>query len=143
MIVKQLSAFVENKPGRLYEITDILSKNQVDIRALSISDTTNFGILRLIVNNPDAAEKVLKAAGFTVSQTEVLAVGIQDQPGGLAWPMKVLHEAGIAVEYMYAFISRDVQSAYVILRVENNQQAAEILTQKGIHLLDSKQIYAM
>lgn len=143
MVIKQLSVFVENKPGRLSEITAILCENKVDIRALSIADTTNFGILRLIVSNPDIAEQSLKAAGFTVSQTEVLAVGIQDVPGGLAKAMKILYGAGITVEYMYAFISRDIQSAYVILRVENNENAAKVLSEQGVSLLSSQQIYDM
>lgn len=143
MIVKQLSVFVENKPGRLSEITAILSQNKIDIRALSIADTTNFGILRLIVSNPDLAEDALKQAGYTVSQTEVLAVGIQDVPGGLAKAMEILYNAHIAVEYMYAFISRDIHSAYVILRVANNQEAAKVFAEHGISLLSSEQIYEM
>ncbi|MCI8624648.1 MAG: ACT domain-containing protein [Provencibacterium sp.] len=143
MVVKQLSVFVENKLGRLTEITSALSENQIDIRALSIADTTSFGILRLIVNDPDRAEKTLREAGFTVSQTEVLAVGIQDVPGGLAKAMKVLSSAEIPVEYMYAFISRDIKSAYVILRVENNKQAAEILAANGLSLLSTEQVYGV
>lgn len=143
MVIKQLSVFIENKPGRLSEVTDILQQGNVDIRALSIADTTNFGILRLIVNHPDIAEKGLKTAGFTVSQTDVLAVGIPDVPGGLAKAMRILDEAQIEVEYMYAFISRDIQSAYVILRVEDNRLAADVLAKNGVSLLTSQQIYDM
>lgn len=143
MVIKQLSVFVENKPGRLSDITRTLSENKVDIRALSIADTTNFGILRLIVSDPDIAERSLKDAGYTVSQTEVLAVGIEDHPGGLAVAMETLFEAGITVEYMYAFISRDVHSAYVILRVEDNQLAADVFQKKGISVLSTKEIYEM
>lgn len=143
MVVKQLSVFVENKPGRLSEITAVLCGKNIDIRALSIADTTSYGILRLIVSDPGAAEAALRENGFTVSLTEVLAVGIDDSPGGLAKAMKILYGAGITVEYMYAFISRDVHSAYVILRVENNENAAKVLVENGVSLLDSNEIYSM
>lgn len=141
MLIKQLSIFVENKPGRLAEITALLSQENIDIRALCIADTKDFGILRLIVNDPDTAERMLKANGCTVSLTEVITIRIDDQPGGLATPMKILYENGISVEYMYAFISKDVHSAYVILRVEDNERAIEVLSQNGVTLVKSEEIY--
>ena len=107
MFIKQLSVFVENKSGRLAEITAVLAGAGIDIRALSIADTTNFGILRIIVDKPFEAEAALKEAGLTVSLTSVLAIGIPDEPGGFAAAMKALAAAGVGVEYMYAFISRD------------------------------------
>lgn len=107
MFIKQLSVFVENKSGRLAEITAVLAGAGIDIRALSIADTTNFGILRIIVDKPFEAETALKEAGLTVSLTSVLAIGIPDEPGGFAAAMKALAAAGVGVEYMYAFISRD------------------------------------
>ncbi len=143
MSIKQISIFVENKSGRLAEITAVIAAAGIDIRALSIADTTDFGILRLIVNKPDEAEAALKAAGLTVSLTNVIAVGIPDQPGGFAVAMKALANAAIDVEYMYAFISRDEGRACVILRVENNDAAIEVLRKNGIEILDSDRIYAM
>lgn len=143
MFIKQLSIFVENKSGRLAEITAIIAEAGIDIRALSIADTTNFGILRLIVDKPDAAEKALKAAGLTVSLTNVIAIGIPDVPGGFAGAMKALADAGIDVEYMYAFISRDHGRACVILRVGDNEAALEVLRGSGIELLEESAIYSM
>lgn len=136
MLIKQISVFVENKEGRLAEITETIAKAGVDIRALSIADTTDFGILRLIVDKPHETEKALRDSGFTVSVTNVIAVGIDDVPGGFAKPMRVLANAHIDVEYMYAFISRDTKKAYVILRVNNNETATKALEDAGIVLLD-------
>ena len=140
MVIKQLSVFVENQPGRLAEVTDVLSKNDIDIRALSIADTTNFGILRLIVDHPARAESRLKEQGFTVSQTAVLGGGITDQPGGLAVALRILADEGITVEYMYAFVSKAEKTAFVILRVENNAQAEQVLSAKGIPILSSEDV---
>ncbi len=142
-MIKQLSIFVENKAGRLAEITALLAKAGVDIRALSVADTTNFGILRLIVDKPTAAEQVLRDAGLTVSLTDVIAVGIPDQPGGFASAMKALAEESIDIEYMYAFISRDEGRACVILRVENDQAAIAALSSRGIELLGEDRVYTM
>lgn len=137
MIMKQLSVFVENKRGRLAEITEVLAKNNIDIRALSIADTKDFGILRLIVDNPDYAVEVLKADGFTVAITKVIGIGIEDRPGGLAKAMSVLLDAQISVEYMYAFISRSEKTAYVILRVEDNEKAIDVLQKNGFSVMQS------
>ena len=143
MLIKQLSIFVENKAGRLAEITDIIARAGIDIRALSIADTTNFGILRLIVDKPDEAEKALKDAGLTVSLTDVIAIGIPDQPGGFASAMKCLADAGMGVEYMYAFVSRDKGRAYVILRVNDDKKAIEALQKGGVEILTSERVYTM
>ena len=143
MLIKQISVFVENKEGRLAEITETIAKAGVDIRALSIVDTTDFGILRLIVDKPHETEKVLRDSGFTVSVTSVIAVGIDDVPGGFAKPMRVLANAHIDVEYMYAFISRDTKKAYVILRVNDNATATKVLEEAGIVLLDENGFHDM
>ena len=143
MIIKQISVFVENKAGRLAEITTLLAEAGVDIRALSVADTNDFGILRLIVNDPDKAEEMLKEHGYTVALTKVLATGIHDQPGGLAAPMKTLFEHHISVEYMYAFISKSVDTAYVILRVEDNERAAQVLQESGVKLVPEDEVYGM
>lgn len=142
-MIKQISIFVENKAGRLKAMTNILKDNNIDIRALSIADTKDFGILRLIVNDPDKACGVLKDAECTVTITNVLAVGVDDNPGGLAKVMDTLYENSISVEYMYAFVSKSEDVAYVILRVADNKKAAEILENAGIKLLTSQEIYEM
>jgi len=143
MLIEQLSIFVENKQGRLAEITKLLEDNNIDIRALSIADTRDFGIMRLIVNNPSKAEKILKEAGCTVSLTNVIAIGVDDKPGGLAKAMEVLFQNHISVEYMYAFISRTDETAFVILRVEDNESALKALDKNGIRILKYSEIYEM
>lgn len=140
MIIKQISIFVENKRGRLAEITKVLQDNQIDIRALSVADTKDFGILRLIVNDPDRAVEVLKKDGFTVSLTKVISIGIDDKPGGLYKAMSTLDENSISVEYMYAFISRCEKTAYVIMRVEDNEKAIDVLSKNGFKIMNSNEI---
>lgn len=128
MTVKQISVFVENRKGRLAEITELLAKNNINIRALSIADTTNFGILRIIVDEPEQVEKILKAANITVSLTSVIMAGMPDRPGGLASMLRILSDADIAVEYMYAFLSRENGQAYVVMRVDNEEKAVSLLS---------------
>ena len=132
MTINQLSVFIENKRGRLAEITNVLKQNNVDIRALSIADTKEFGILRLIVSDAGKAAEVLRADGFTVALTQVVAIGIDDRPG-----MEVLRDNAISVEYMYAFISRAEDTAYVILRVADNEAAVRIFTENGFKVMCS------
>lgn len=141
MPIKQISIFVENKPGRLADITAMLARKNIDIRALSIADTTDYGILRLIVSNPDSAVVAIREEGLTASSTEVLAIGIPDEPGGFAGAIKVLADAGIGVEYAYAFITPEKGSAYVIIRVENNAAAGEVLAKAGIKLIEQNDIF--
>jgi len=140
MIINQISVFVENKRGRLAEITKVLENSKVDIRALSIADTRDFGILRLIVADSEKAISALKTEGFTVSITKVIGIGIDDHPGGLSKAMEVLNENEIGVEYMYAFISRNKDTAYVILRVEDNQKAIEVLQANKFNVLKADSI---
>ncbi len=143
MKIKQLSIFVENKAGRLAEITKTMADAGIDIRAISVADTSDFGILRLIVDNPDKAVASLRAAHMTVSLTEVIGIGIQDRPGEFAKAMAVLAKAGVTIEYLYAFISRDKGKASVILRVDSNDKAICALQQEQIHLLSSEDIAGM
>ncbi len=143
MNIKQLSIFVENKKGRLADITEILSKAGANIRALSIADTTDFGILRIIVDTPDAAALALKEAGVTVSITNVIAVGIDDVPGAFAQPMRILSDANIDVEYMYAFITRKSEKAYVILRVADNDEASKVLISNGVEILSEDDFHEL
>jgi len=143
MIISQISVFVENRLGTLKEITAVLKDSDIDIRALSIADTTDFGILRLIVDDPEKAADLLKAANFTVSVTRVVAVGIEDKPGALHDVLEILSDAEIAVEYAYAFITRKHDGAYVILRVEDIERASEVLKNGGIHVLDGEEVYSI
>lgn len=143
MAIKQISVFVENKPGRLSFITRQFKDNAIDIRALSIADTKDFGILRVIVNNPVKAKEVLEAAGCRVLQTNVIAIGIDDKPGSLCDALNILYENNISVEYMYAFISKTEDTAYVILRVDNTDIASEVLASNDVKLLTSEDIYEM
>ncbi len=143
MYIKQLSVFVENKSGRLAEITALIASAGINIRAHSIADTTDFGILRLVVDKPDLAQKTLRDAGLTVSLTNVIAVGIPDRPGGFAETMSALAKKGIGVEYMYAFISKDTDKAYLIMRFVDNEKAAEALREGGCEILDESSVYML
>jgi len=134
MIVDQISVFIENKPGTLAEVTGILGDADIDLRALSLADTANFGVLRLIVDDPNHALSLLREAGFVVSVTQTLAVPIRDVPGGLAKVLKILAEEKVSVEYAYAFISRKQGNAYVILRVGDNERARDLLAGHGINM---------
>ncbi len=143
MKVKQMSVFLENKSGRLAQVTRVLGENGVNIRALSIADTTDFGILRLIVNDPDKTYQVLKEAGFTVSATDVIAVEVADRPGGLADILQSLQEAGINIEYLYAFVQKTPSAALVVLRVEQLDEAVKALQESGIHILSEEEVYKL
>ncbi len=127
MFVKQISVFLENKPGKLSQVTDILEKNDIDISAISIADTTEFGILRMIVNKPEEAVAAIKAEKFPVSTTEVLAVEVADKPGGLNLALQTLNEAGVSIEYLYSFIKRNGKRALILFRVEDPEKAVEVL----------------
>ena len=120
MTVKQISVFVENKAGRLAELTDYLNQHGIDMRALSIAEAEDFGVVRMIVDDAYKTSCVLKEAGYVVSITPVLAVEIPDEPGSLYKIMKILGDGGVNLEYTYAFLTRKQNTAYIILRVENN-----------------------
>lgn len=141
MKVEQISVFLENKSGRLADVTRALGKAGVNIRALSIADTSDFGILRIIVNDNDRAIKVLKDNDFTVSKTEVVAVEVSDKPGGLSDILDLLEKEKINVEYMYAFIERSSDNAVIIFRFDENDKAVKILSAKGVVILDGKKVY--
>lgn len=140
MFAKQISIFIENKEGRLAEVTAILRDADVNIRALSLADTTDFGVLRLIVNSNDRAEKALKKEGFTVGITQVLAVEVKDEPGGLNNILDPLYENSVNVEYMYAFANPQCKNAIMIFRLDDHNKALEILAQKNIKVINSKEI---
>ncbi len=135
MSLKQVTVFVENKQGALVSITDTLAKHNVNIRALSIADTQEFGILRLIVNDTAAAVKTLTDDGHLINTTDVVGVKIGDAPGKLSKALEVLDEAGINMEYLYAFMTRTEKHAYVVLRVADNVAAEAALEKAGFHLI--------
>lgn len=132
MAISQLSIFVENKPGSLTEITEILADNGVDLRALSMADTKDFGILRLIVSDTDKALAALRKHRCIVTLTDICAVAVPDEPGGLARVLRLLSDRGIGIEYTYAFISHSGRDAYVVLRIEDNERAEAVFRENGI-----------
>ena len=143
MKVEQISIFIENKSGRLAEVTRILGEVGVNIRALSLADTSDFGILRLIVNDREKAKQVLKDRGFTVSKTEVVAVEVPDKPGGLSQILQTLDSEAINVEYMYAFVERCGENAVIIFRFDETEKAISALLAKGFNILDGERLYGM
>jgi len=143
MTVKQLSVFVENKPGKLVKALETLGDADIDLRALSLADTSDFGILRLIVDEPDKALKALGDEGFLVKSNNVLAVVIGDKPGGLATVVRILSEADVNIEYTYAFVAHSRDKAYVIIRADDNEAAIKAMTTNGVALLTEKEMYNM
>ena len=135
-MVKQLSVFIENKPGRIYRLTQLLSKNNIDLIMLSIADTKDFGILRLITNDINNSFKLLKEAGYTVSITELIGVEVPDSPGGLVQVLAVFDQAGISVEYLYSFARTSDKTAIILFRVEDSKSALEKLKTGKIVLTD-------
>jgi hypothetical protein len=143
MNVEQLSIFLENKPGRLEAITHIFEQGGINIRALSLADTTEFGILRLIVNDNDKAKRLLNENGYTVGINEVVAVEVEDRPGGLHRILMALSKDGINVEYMYAFVRQSGRNAVLIFRFDNVPAATALLKREGVRVIDDKDLYAM
>ncbi len=141
MILQQISIFLENKSGRLAEVTSLLGKAGVNIRALTLADTADFGILRLIVSNNELAEKILKEKGFTVGKTDVVAIEVPDKPGGLAEILAALGQAGINVEYMYAFVAKSHDNAVVIFRFDDLLKAIDLLRKNGVKVLPGEKVY--
>ncbi len=143
MQVRQISVFMENRAGRLREITGALAKAGINLRALSLADTSDFGILRLIVDKPDKAVDILRNEGFTLRENTVIACVIRDTPGGLNEILDVLAKVNISVEYMYGFLGKHEHEAVMIIRVEAMEQAIAALLDAGMTLLKGEQIYSM
>ncbi|ACN15485.1 ACT domain protein [Desulforapulum autotrophicum HRM2] len=143
MRAEQISIFLENKAGRLAEVTATLRDANVNIRALSLADTTDFGILRLIVNDNEKAEKALKQEGFTVGKTDVIAVEVDDNPGGLNQVLDPLTREGVNVEYMYAFANPHGKNAIMIFRFDNIDKAIEILSRNSINVIKGNDVYSL
>lgn len=143
MKVKQISVFLENRKGRLYEVLHVLASETINIRALSIADTADFGILRLIVPDPDLAKKVLEKSGFTVKENNVIAIEVPDRPGGLVSVLKALQDADVNVEYLYAFVAKSHKDAIVVIRTENNDSALKALKKGEVKVLSSEELYGL
>ena len=140
MKVDQISIFLENKSGRLAEVADLLARNNINIRALSLADTADFGIFRLIVNDPPRAASLLKDGGFTVGRNEVVAVVVPDRPGGLAGILHTLQGKSFNVEYMYAFAQKSEGNAVLLFRFSDADRAIEVLRQSGVRVLSGEEM---
>ncbi|MDR2909726.1 MAG: ACT domain-containing protein [Oscillospiraceae bacterium] len=142
-MIRQLSIFVENRPGRMADITEALCERGIDIRALSLADTSDFGLLRLIVTDPDAAQKALGESGVMVKISEVIAIGVTDSPGEFSRAIRLLADAKVNLEYLYAFLSRRENEAVIILRVDNPEAAARTFEAHGVRILGEKEVYSL
>lgn len=142
MIIKQLSVFLENRAGRLTELTGILAENDINISAFSIADTTDFGILRVITGKPELAADVLKEKGFAVKITEVIGMIVPNKPGGLHKALQILTDNGISIEYMYAFASAN-DRATAVIRTDAPQKAIEVLQLHKMELLQAGDVYQL
>ena len=143
MRVEQISIFLENKAGRLAEVTTIIAEAKINIRALALADTSDFGVLRLIVNDNQKAEETLKKHGFTVGTTEVVAVEVPDRPGGLQNILAILHKAGLNVEYMYAFVQQSGNNAVMIFRFDHIDAAVAVLEENDVVVIDGSRLYSL
>ena len=143
MTIEQLSVFVENKPGKLVEALESLASAGIDLRALSLADTADFGILRIIVDKPGEALTRLSAEGYLVRTTPVIPVSVGDRPGGLASALRLLADGGVDVEYTYVFVAHSRDNAYVILRVDDNESAINLLSEAGVKLLTADDMYGI
>ena len=144
MKVKQISVFLENRRGRLAEVTRVLGENKLNIRALSLADTSDFGVLRMIIDHPDKAYMVLKENHYTVRETDVIALEVADQPGGLAGVLKVLNENEINVEYLYAFPEREsIGKAIMVFKFDDVDGAIDVLQNNGINIMEAKRVYSI
>ena len=140
MGIRQLSVFVENKKGTLHEITDILAKENIDLRSMCIADTSDYGIVRIIANDPERAAEVLNATGHTASIREVTAFAEPDVPGGLSRVLSLLEAEDVSIEYLYALITTSTDKAYTVLRTDDSDKAEKILIANNIELLDEAHI---
>jgi hypothetical protein len=143
MHVEQISIFLENKSGRLAEVTSVLSESGINIRALYLADTADFGILRLIVNDTEKARQALKDHGFTVEKTKVVAIEVPDRPGGLSSILNTIKNEGINVEYMYAFVEKSGENAIVIFRFDEFEKSIDVLRQAGVRILGGEELSAL
>ena len=140
MAIRQLSVFVENKKGSLHEITDVLAKAKIDLRSMCIADTSDYGIVRIIADDPIRAQNILAEAGHLANVREVTAFAVPDAPGGLAQVLDILEENSVNIEYLYALVTRNVGKAYAVARTDDSEKAEKILEANGIELLSESDI---
>ncbi len=143
MAIRQLSIFVENRPGTLADVTDAIADAQIDIRAMSMADTQQFGLIRMIVDDVETAKQKLIDRNLFVKITEVVGVAVSDEPGGLARAVRIIADAGINVDYLYAFISVSKKNAYVVIRVDDNSAAEKLLAENGFTLVTEADISSL
>ncbi|MBF0484623.1 MAG: ACT domain-containing protein [Candidatus Omnitrophica bacterium] len=143
MKITQISVFLENKKGRLYEAASVLGQNKVNIRALTIAESQDFGVLRIVVDNPEKGLEVLKANGFMASFTDIVAVEVGDDPGGLAAVLKVFADTGVNIEYMYAFVEKNTDKALMVFRFDNTDEAIKVLQKNNINVVGRKEIESL
>ena len=143
MKVEQISVFLENKPGGLEKVTRILKDAGINIRTLAVADTSDFGIVRLIVNDVETATRVLRESGFTVSRTTVVAVEVPDRPGGLHGILEVIAKANINIAYMYAFVEKSGENAVMLFRFDQQDRAIDVLLKSGIAVLSGEKLYSV
>ena len=140
MAIRQLSVFLENKKGTLHEITDVLAKGNIDLRSMCIADSSDYGIVRIIADNPQKAMELLTEAGHTAKIRNVTAFAVPDQPGGLAKVLSILEANGINLVYMYALVTTSVDKAYAVIRTDDETRAEKILSKNNVELLDEGSI---
>lgn len=141
MLIKQISIFIPNKKGSLSELTNILVAHEIDIRAIAVFDTTEFGILRIVVDNPDKTVEVLREEGIIAKVTEVLAVEPEDKPGALSEIFEILRDNDLNIEYIYSFVMRKTEMPYIVLKLDNQERGAEVLAANGINVVNKSEAY--
>ena len=142
MLIKQISIFIPNKKGSLSQLTDILIAHKIDIRAIAVFDTAEFGILRIVVDDPDRAVEILNQEGVVAKVSKVIAVEPDDKPGSLNEIFTILKDADINIDYIYSFIMRKKEMPYIVLKVDEQERAVEVLTSKGINVINKEEIYS-
>lgn len=143
MRIKQISIFLENRQGRLYDVCSLLGANDINIRALTIAETESFGVLRIVVDKSDAAIRLLRDNQFVANFTDVIAIEVPDQPGGLASILKVLAENNVNIEYMYGFVEKFSDKALLVMRFEDTDFAQKMLAKQDIHVVAEKDIQGL
>jgi hypothetical protein len=142
MLIKQISIFIPNKKGSLSQLTDILIAHNIDIRAIAVFDTSEFGILRIVVDDPDRALEILNREGAVAKVSKVIAVEPEDKPGSLNHIFNILRDADINIDYVYSFIMRKKEMPYIVLKADNQEKAVEVLSANGINVINKEEVYA-
>ena len=140
MRITQISVFLENRKGRLYDVCSLLGENNINIMALTIAETENFGVLRIVVNKPEEAIKLLKEKGFAANITDVVIAEVEDKPGGLAKVLKILNDNNINIEYMHALLGKQADKSFMVFRFDNPDQAIKVLLNNKINIIDKSKI---